>query len=67
MTCKERILSNDYADIIIDFQITEIFQYQYDVDHCYHNVEGEFGILFARRSDLPNITLTTLSYSFLPK
>ena len=67
MTCKERILSNDYADIIIDFQIPKLFQYQYDVDYCYHNVEGEFGILFARRSDLPNITLTTLSYSFLPK
>ena len=67
ITCKERILSNDYADIIMDFQIPELLQYRLKADACYHNVEGEFGILYAKRSEIPNINLSSLSYSFLPK
>ena len=61
------ILSNDYADIIVDFKITEQRPYETPTDICYHNVEGDLGIVYAKRSELPPITLSSLSYSFLPK
>ena len=67
MTCQEMILSNDYADIIVDFKITEQRPYETPTDICYHNVEGDLGIVYAKRSELPPITLSSLSYSFLPK
>ena len=67
MTCQEMILSNDYADIIVDFKITEQRPYETPTDICYHNVEGDLGIVYVKRSELPPITLSSLSYSFLPK
>ena len=67
MTCQEMILSNDYADIIVDFKITEQSPYETPTDICYHNVEGDLGIVYVKRSELPPITLSSLSYSFLPK
>ena len=46
MTCQEMILSNDYADIIVDFKITEQRPYETPTDICYHNVEGDLGIVY---------------------
>lgn len=67
MTCKERILSNDYADIILDFIIPEEANYEASSDFCYHNIEDELGIVFAERSSLPGINVSFASYSFIPK
>lgn len=67
MTCKERILSNDYADIITDFVIPERFNYQIPADNCYHKVLGDLGIVYVERSSIPNISISDVSYYFIPR
>lgn len=67
MTCREKILSNEYADIIVDFRLPQDSEYRFGEDSCYHEVEGELGILYAKRSELPPINLSSMSYSFIPK
>lgn len=67
-TCKERILSNDYVDVIVDLRIPEEFNYQLPIDYCYHRIIGELGIIYARRADLPSqATGVAQAYSFYPK
>lgn len=67
MTCKERILSNDYADIIADFQIPEEFGFEPSIDYYYHHIEGELGVAYVERSRLPAARTVSRSYTFLPK
>lgn len=67
MTCKERILSNDYADIITDFVIPESFHYQIPADNCYHRVLEDLGIVYVERSAIPNINISDASYYFIPR
>ena len=62
MTCQEMILSNDYADIIVDYKIPET-----PTDICYHNVEGDLGIVYVKRSELPPITAKTESKTKMVK
>lgn len=67
MTCKERILSNDYADIILDFIIPERFAYEIPADSCYHSVLGDLRIMYLRREDIPAISVSNASYYFVPR
>lgn len=67
MTCKERILSNDYADIITDFAIPERFNYQIPVDNCYHQVLDALRILYVERRAIPNLSISDASYYFIPR
>lgn len=67
MTCKERILSNEYADIITDFVIPERFHYQIPADNCYHQVLDELRILYVDRGAIPNISISDASYYFIPR
>lgn len=67
MTCKERILSNDYADIITDFILPGSFDYQIPVDNCIHEVLGEVRILYIRRDAIPGINISDASYYFIPR
>lgn len=67
MTCKERILSNDYADIILDFYLPEEVKNNPAYDFCYHHIEDELGIAYFKRSGLTQITASPASYAYLPK
>ena len=67
MTCKERILSNDYADIILDFVIPERFDYQIPTDSCYHSVLGDLRIMYIKREEIPTISVSNASYYFVPR
>lgn len=67
MSCKERILSNDYADIIIDFMVPERFRKEIPADYCYHRVMNNLGIIFVDRHAVPAISVSDSAYYFLPK
>ncbi len=49
MTCKERILSNDYMDIIIDYPVSNTSIQ--DLDLCYVNIDNLYNIIFANRTE----------------
>lgn len=65
MDCKERILSNNYADIITDYPIrygTEAVQ-----DYCYVNVDNLFNLVFVNRMELPPLPRNLFPYHNMPK
>lgn len=67
MTCRERILSNDYADVITEFVFSREFAATSIVDYCYHNIENDIGILYLERDKIPPISIAAGGYSYLPK
>jgi hypothetical protein len=67
MTCKERILSNEYLDLVVNFQIPKDYSDKTDVDYCYHQITDDIGIVYAKRSELPKARFTQATYSFYPK
>ena len=67
MDCKERILSNDYADIILDFMFPEMYRDEVAADYCYHGVLDNLGIAFVDRRAIPTISVTDSTYYFLPR
>lgn len=67
MTCRERILSNDYADIITDFRISEELDYEQAPDYCSHKLTEELSIYYVNRNSLPNASAAVQGYEFLPK
>lgn len=67
MTCKERILSNDYADILTDYLMAESVEASMPLDYCYHAIDGGYGVVYARRNQIPPLTFATYGYLSIPK
>jgi len=67
MNCKERILSNDYADIILDYALSESALTELGDDYCFSNIDGEFGVAFLARRELPSISAGAYTYTSVPK
>lgn len=65
--CRERILSNEYADILIDFVLPEEYLVDLSGDFCFHRLENDLGILYIQRNTIINSDYAQASYSFLPK
>lgn len=63
MDCRQMILSNEYADILVDFVIPK----DSELDLCYHPVLGNLGIAYVERRRLPQIGVANMNYSFLSK
>lgn len=70
MTCKERILSNDYADIIIDFTLPEEALARLTaqgIDYCFRALDDEFGFAYVKRQDIPSFSFGSYTYASIPK
>ena len=52
MDCKDRILSNNYYDIITDFPIN-LQAYEY-LDLCYANIDNLYNIVYISRQSVRN-------------
>ena len=68
VSCKERILSNDYADWIIDFEVTDelLDRDTSDLDYCYRQVDRILGLIFTKRTQTDPIGLLNYPYQRLP-
>ncbi len=66
MTCKERILSNDYADVIIDYRLPEGTLNRWNIDFCFQPFDEEFSIAYLERAELPPVSLGTYTYASIP-
>ena len=67
MTCKERILSNDYADTLVDVILPEDYNYDLPIDYCFHWVTNELGILYIERVGAAATNMGQIAYSLTPK
>ena len=68
VSCRERILSNEYADLIIDFELTgELLDMDTSgADYCYRQVDRGLGLVFTRRNQMEPVGLLNYSYQRIP-
>ena len=66
MTCKEKILSNEYADLIINYIQPNELEGLMNVDYCSHILNDEFTAVYVKRQGLPPLSIGVYSYSFIP-
>lgn len=66
MTCKEKILSDDYADIIIDYVLPEEALARQNIDYCFRALDDEFGVAYAARAELPPLSVGVYNYASIP-
>ncbi len=67
MTCKERILSNEYADVIIDYVLPEEELQRLNFDYCFSEIDEEFGTAYINRQEIPPLSVGMYGYSSIPK
>ncbi len=66
MPDREKILSDDYMDIISD--ASEFYSMNYPPEEYYYQqVEGDFGIFYINRSIVPPLNPTNFTYRAIPK
>ena len=67
LSCKEKILSEDYVDWVIDFPLDEIFSGDREkLDYCYQEIRDGFGIISINRNQLADTSLLSLDYHYFP-
>lgn len=69
MTCRDRILSEDYITLVTDFRLSPEIMELTDsgVDYCYHALNGEYGIFYLNADALPSLSLSNYMYRYIPQ
>ena len=66
MTCKEKILSNDYADLITDYVVADELSGTSPTDFCFHGIDDGYGVANVNRAMLPPLSIGYFGYSAIP-
>jgi len=64
MTCKERILSNDYADGVVDFPVAELITEESDA--CFITLDDRYSVVYQNRSFAPDLSESVYQYRYVP-
>ena len=64
MTCKERILSNDYADGVVDFPVAELITEESDA--CFISLDDRYSVVYQNRSLVPDLSESIYQYRYVP-
>ncbi|MDE6404550.1 MAG: S8 family peptidase, partial [Lachnospiraceae bacterium] len=67
MTCREMILSEEFLDIIVDYDVIEEILEGADVEFCYREIDAGYGIAHVRRSQVRPISIGYYGYATIPK
>ena len=67
LTCKEMILSDEFADLIADYDAIEQILEDVDIEYCYHAVDAGYGVATVKRSQVAPISIGYYGYSTIPK
>lgn len=67
MTCKDRILSNDYADIITDYELMGQILEMSGADACYRELDAGYSVSYVKRDEIPPLSIGYYGYSAIPK
>lgn len=65
--CEERIQSNEYMDLIIDYVVPEDYVSMEGVDTCTVQVDEQYRIWYSERRALPPLNITHYIYQYIPK
>lgn len=67
MNCKERILSNDYADVILDYALPDERLAELGYEYCFSNIDDEFRIVYLDLQEVLPISMRVYTYASIPK
>lgn len=67
MTCKEKIVSEDYMDLIIDYEMMAEVLERSGIDSCYHVIDAGYGIANLKISETPPLSIGYYGYAGIPK
>ncbi|MBR1693364.1 MAG: S8 family peptidase [Lachnospiraceae bacterium] len=66
MECKERILSEDYLDLIADYDVMLSYGQQEGADFCYQQIDDELYIVYGSEREIGGYGINT-EYESIPK
>lgn len=66
MTCKEKILSNEYADLITDYVVADELAGTSPVEFCFHGIDAGYGVANVNRSMVPSMSIGYFGYTAIP-
>ncbi len=66
MDCRNRIISNDYADLMVDFDLEVNNLENTAGDFCFYQIEDNLRIFYVNREELPELSLSDYRYLYLP-
>ncbi len=64
MTCKERILSNDYADGVVDFPLESLIDETSDA--CYIELDDRYSVVYQNRAYATDLLESVYQYRYIP-
>lgn len=67
MDCREKILSEDYQNLLVDYVAYFDVLKQNAVDYCFLPIEDDLGILYVNRLDVQPLSISEYRYAFIPK
>lgn len=67
MTCKEKILSDAYADVIVDYDIPEELRNPEESDYCRYDLDDRYRIVHIERERIGDLSVGVYSYASIPK
>lgn len=67
MTDREKILSNEYYDMITDYELPPQISLDIGEDFVYQPIDGELGITYINRNNVPPLSVSNYSYTMIPK
>lgn len=67
VTCKEKILSEEYYDLITDYLFTEEFREAIVPDYCFTKIDDKYGLVYVKSDEVPAMNAATFGYSLIPK
>lgn len=67
MTEREKILSNEYYDMITDYELPPQISMDIGEDFVYQPIEGELGITYINRKNVPPLSISNYAYTMIPK
>lgn len=66
MDCRTRIVSNDYADLMVDFDLDVRSIENTAGDFCFYQIEDNLRIFYVNRDELPDLSVSDYRYLYLP-
>ena len=67
LNCKEKILSEEYYDLITDYLFTEEFREATVPDYCFTKIDDKYGLVYVKSDEVPAMNAATFGYSLIPK
>lgn len=66
MDCRQKILSNEYADLITDYVVADELSGTSPIDFCFHGIDENYGVVNVNRHMVPPMSIGYYGYSAIP-